>query len=106
MALVVISVGLMGLIQAAQLGEKTTAELRQKTAGYHVADQVMMQLYQRVDLKLGKHQGQELFNGEDYYWQAEMITTENPAINRIELIVATERQLNYAVAQLTGFKKQ
>ncbi len=105
-ALVVISVGLLGLIQAAQLGERTTTELRQKTAAYHVADQVMMLLYQNTGLQLGLHQGQELYAGQDYYWQAELLTTDNPAINRINLQVSLDRQFNYAVAQLSGFKKQ
>ena len=106
LALLVVSVGLIALVQSAQQGANTTTTLQQKTAAYHVADQVMLQLYQRADLSLGRHQGQELFAGQDFYWQAELTTTENNGINRIDLIVGKSRQLDYADAQLTGFKKR
>ncbi len=106
LALVIVSVGLMAMVQSAQTGAKVTTELRQKTNAYHVADQVMMMLYSQTDLRLGQHQGQELMAGQDYYWQAEMASTDNIHINRIDVIVSLDRQFDYAEAQLTGFKKR
>ena len=106
LALLIISVGLVALVQSAQTGAQTTTVLRDKTAAYHVADQVMMQLYQRTDLKTGNHQGQELFAGQDFYWQAELKTTDNEHINRIDLVVGLNRQLDYVDARLTGFTKR
>jgi len=106
LALLIISVGLVALVQSAQTGERTTTELREKTGAYHVADQVMMMLYQKNDLKIGMHQGQELFSGQDYYWQAELKTTDNVYINRIDLKVGLDRNFDYALARLTGFNKR
>ena len=103
LALFIISVGLVALVQSAQTGVKVTETLRDKTGAYHVADQVMLMLYQKSDLKLGRHQGQELFAGQDYYWQAELQSTDNNRINRIDLVVGLEREIDYAEAQLTGF---
>ena len=106
LALLIISVGLMALVQSAQTGALTTTALREKTAAYHVADQVMLQLYQKSDLQIGSHQGQELFAGQDFYWQAELKTTDNIHINRIDLVVGLARNLDYVEARLTGFTKR
>lgn len=106
LALLVVSLGLVALVQSAQQGATATATNQHKTAAYHVADQVMLQLYQRRDLSDGKHQGQETFGGQTYYWQAVLSNTDNERINRIDLVVGSDRQLDYADAQLTGFKKR
>lgn len=106
LALFIISVGLVALVQSAQTGVQTTTALRDKTAAYHVADQVMMLLYQKTELKTGSHQGQELFGGQNYYWRAELKHTDNSHINRIDLVVGLNRQLDYADARLTGFTKR
>lgn len=105
LAMVIVSVGLVALVQSAQTGGLTTTALREKTGAYHVADQVMLLLYQKSDLKVGSHQGQELFAGQDYYWQAELKTTDNIHINRIDLMVGLDRRLDYSDARLTGFTK-
>ena len=105
LALLVISVGLLALVQSAQTGAETTSILHEKTGAYHVADQVMLMLYQKTDLQLGSHEGQELFAGQDYYWRAELKTTDNIHINRIELMIGLDRKFDYAVARLTGFTK-
>lgn len=105
LALLIISIGLMALVQSAQTGAQTTTALRERTAAYHVADQVMLMLYQKIDLQIGTHQGQELFAGQDFYWQAELQTTDNIHINRIDLVVGKIRQLDYVEARLIGFTK-
>lgn len=106
LALLIISIGLVALVQSAQTGAQTTSALRDKTAAYHVADQVMLLLYQKADLQVGSHQGQELFAGQDFYWRADLQTTDNIHINRIDLVVGLERKLDYAEARLTGFTKR
>lgn len=106
LALLIISVGLVALVQSAQTGAQTTTALREKTGAYHVADQVMLLLYQKSDLQVGSHQGQELFAGQDYYWQAELKTTDNIHINRIDLVVGLDRDFDYAEARLIGFTKR
>lgn len=105
MALVVVSVGLMALVQSAQTGAQTSEALREKTAAYHVADQVMMQLYQAPNLSLGRHQGETEFAGMTFYWQAQLQTTDNNRINRLDLVVGLNRQLDHHAAQLKGFRK-
>ncbi|GJM05904.1 MAG: hypothetical protein DHS20C09_19000 [marine bacterium B5-7] len=106
MALIIISVGLMAVVQSAQTGVKAAEAYQIKSSAYHVADQVMLMLYQKPDLKMGQHQGQELLAGQDYYWQAELKATDNIHINRIDLIVSLNRKFDYAEATLTGFKKR
>ncbi len=106
LALLIISVGLVALVQSAQNGANVTTVLREQTGAYHVADQVMLMLYQKSDLKIGLHQGQELFRDQDFYWQAELKTTDNKHINRIELLVGLQKNLEYAQARLTGFTKR
>lgn len=105
LALLVISIGLIALVQSAQQGAITAETFQKKTAAYHVADQVMLQLYQKPDLRTGRHHGQELFAGKDYYWQADMSATDNNSINRIDLVIGLDRKLDYAEARLTGFKR-
>ncbi len=106
MALVIISVGLMALVQSAQTGAQTTTALQERTSAYHVADQVMMVLYQKPGLQIGTHRGEELFGGQRYYWQAELKTTDNNYINRIDLVVGLNRQLDHTQARLTGFRSR
>nr|WP_223789816.1 type II secretion system minor pseudopilin GspI [Marinicella sp. NBU2979] len=105
MALVVVSVGLMALVQSTQTGAQTATAMRDKTAAYHVADQVMMQLYQKPNLTLGLHRGEEVFAGQTFYWQAELKTTDNSRINRLEVMVGLTRRLEHSEAQLSGFRK-
>ena len=106
LALAVVSIGIMALVQSAQTGAQATTALKEKTAAYHVADQAMMSLYQKPGLQVGVHQGEQLFAGENYYWQAEVKTTENQYINRIDLVVGTNRRLDHYDASLTGFKQR
>ena len=106
LALLIISVGLVALVQSAQSGAQTSNALRDKTGAYHVADQVMLLLYQRPGLRLGNHQGQELFADQEYFWQAQLQTTDNIYINRIDLVVSLDRNFDYTQARLTGFTKR
>lgn len=105
MALLIISVGLVALVQSSQHSANTLEVARNKTAAFHVADQVMLQMYQKAGLQLGVHQGEQRFQGQTYYWQATLSATENPRINRLEVEVALERNFDYSEALLTGFKK-
>lgn len=105
MALIIISVGLVALVYSSRYSANTLEETRNKTAALHVADQVMMQLYERGDLQLGLHQGEQRFQGRIFYWQATLITTDNHYINRLEVKVGLDRDFDYAEAQLIGFKK-
>jgi len=106
LALLIISVGLMALVQSAQTGAQATTNLRVKTGAYHVADQVMWQLYRRSGLDVGTHQGQMTFADQEFHWRAELSHTDNNRIDRIDLMVGTDRQLDHAEARLTGFKKR
>lgn len=105
MALIIISVGLVALVQSSQNSANTLTVAKNQTAALHVADQVMLQLYQKANLTLGVHYGEQRFQGQTYYWQATLATTDNLRIHRLEIKVGLERSLDYAEAQLTGFKK-
>ncbi len=105
MALIIISVGLVALLQSSQHSANTLATAKDQTAALHVADQVMLQLYSRGDLRLGVHQGEQRFQGQIFYWQATLSATENVHINRLDVKVSLDRDFDYAEAQLIGFKK-
>lgn len=105
MALIIISVGLIALVQISQHSANTLTVARTQTAALHVADQVMMNMYQRAGLRLGDHFGEQRFQGQTYYWQATLSTTENNHIHRLDIKVALDRDFSYAEAQLSGFKK-
>ena len=105
MALIVISVGLVALVQSSQHSAFVLEEAKNKTAAYHVADQVMLKMYQVSGLSLGTHQGQQQFNGVTYFWQVNLSSTDNEGINRMEVVVSMDRKFDYAEAHLTGFKK-
>ncbi len=105
MALVIISVGLVALVQSSQHSANVLYEAKSKTAAYHVADQVMLKMYQVPGLSIGQHQGEQKFNGQVFYWQVELSSTENIHINRLDVKVSLDRSFSYAAAILTGFKK-
>jgi general secretion pathway protein I len=105
MALIIISVGLMALVQSTQFSANTLGSVKIKTSAYHVADQVLMSLYSTPDLNLGTHHGEHKFQSQTFYWQATLSKTENIHIDRLDVVVSLDRQLTYAEAQLTGFKK-
>lgn len=105
MALIVISVGLVALVQSSQYSAHVLQQAKTKTAAYHVADQVLLKMYQIPDLSIGRHQGEQKFEGTVYYWQASLATTENKYINRLDVRVFLDRKFDYAEATLTGFKQ-
>ncbi len=106
MALIVISVGLVALVQSSQHSAYVLEQAKSKSAAYHVADQVMLKMYQISNLTVGKHQGEQRFEGQVYFWQVNLSTTENIHINRLDVSVSLDRKFEYAEATLTGFKKR
>jgi ABC-type tungstate transport system permease subunit len=101
----VISVGLVALMQSSQYSAYVLEQAKTKTAAYHVADQVILNLYQVSGLRPGRHQGEKRFEGVNYYWQATLSATENNQINRLDVEVSLDRKFDYFEASLTGFKK-
>lgn len=105
MALIIISVGLVALVQVSHHNANTLTVAKTQTAALHVADQVMLNLYQTSGLRLGEHYGEQRFQGQTYYWKANLSTTENASIHRLDVKVGLQRDVSYAEAQLSGFKK-
>ena len=103
LALVIISVALVALVEAAGYAQKQTAELHQRQQALQVADQVLMQFYQRS--QVDDEQGSEQRNDQTFYWSIDVQKTENPQILRLDIRVGLTRQIDYALAQLSGFKK-
>lgn len=106
LALLVMGIGLAALVSAGQNSADALSKLTQKSDAFHVADQVMMQLYQRSGLQTGQHQGSQKFHSQDWYWRADVQSTDNPRIARIDLKVGMGRDFEFAEAQLFGFKSQ
>ena len=104
LALLVLAIALSALVHSGQLSAQTVVKLEQSSAGYHVADQSMMGLYQAQGLNPGRHQGEQYFEGQRWYWQADVENTDNPHIARINLRVSLDNRFSFVKAQLTGFK--
>jgi len=105
-ALLIISVGLVALIQVGATRASTVLTVEQKSMAYHIADSAMNELYGNRTLKLGRHDGSRKSQGQTWYWQADAESTDNPDIIRIDLKVSDKRTFDYAQAQLTGFKRR
>lgn len=104
LALLVLAIALGALVRSAQLGADTVSKLEQNNSAYHVADQALMGLYQVSGLSPGRHQGDQQFKDQRWYWQADVQSTENPRIAKINIQVSTDSKMTYVAAQLTGFK--
>ncbi|WP_154222198.1 type II secretion system minor pseudopilin GspI [Marinicella rhabdoformis] len=103
-ALLVLGIALAALVRTGQVSAETVTQLEQRSAAYHVADQALMGLYQANGLTTGRHQGEQLFNDQRWYWLADVENTENPRIAKITLKVGDDNKVSHALAQLVGFK--
>ena len=103
-ALLVLGIALAALVRTGQVSAETVTQLSQRSNAFHVADQAMMGLYQTNGLTTGRHQGEQLFNNQRWYWLADVENTENPQIAKITLKVGDDNKVNHALAQLVGFK--
>ncbi len=103
LALVVISVALVALVEAAGFSHKQIAELNQRQQAIQVADQILMQFYQRP--QVNDDSGRQQYNDQVYFWSVDVKNTDNPRILRIDVKVSLEADFDHALAQLSGFKK-
>jgi len=102
LALLIISVALVALVEAAGFAHKQTAELDQRQQALQVADQVLMQFYQRP--QVDDEQGSAQRKDQIYYWSVDVQNTDNQQILRMDVRVGLTRDIEYALAQLSGFK--
>ena len=106
LSLLVMGIALSALVHSGQVSSQTVSYLEHSSAAYHVADQTMMGLYQASGLTNGKHQGEQRFANQRWYWQATVENTDNPHIAKISLQVASDKSFDHVQAQLTGFTQQ
>ncbi len=104
LALLVLAIALSALVNAGQVSAQTVVKLERSSAAYHVADQSLMGLYQSQGLNPGRHQGEQYFKSQRWYWQADVENTDNPHIARITVRVSLDNKFGFVEAQLTGFK--
>lgn len=104
LAVLVLSLGLTAMIYAGQLTAATTERLEKTATAYHLANQLMLDLYQQPGVNSGYLRGKKHFVGYDWYWQAAIKNTDNINILRIDLKVSLDRKMDFSLAQLTGFK--
>lgn len=102
LALLIISVALVAMVEVAGTAQKQTAELDQRQQAYQVADQVLMQFYQRPVVT--DEQGSQQHKDQTYHWSVDVKNTDNPRILRLDVRVGLERDFKHALAQLSGFK--
>jgi general secretion pathway protein I len=104
LALIIVSVALVAVVQTSQSNANILQQARTQTAGLHVANQVLLRLYQEPTPVTGQMQGQQIIQDQVYYWQAEWQSTDNARIQRLDVSVSLDRNFVYLQAQLTGFK--
>ncbi len=102
LALVIISVALVALVEAAGFAQKQTIEITQRQHALQLADQVLMRYYQRPEVN--DQQGSEQRQDQTYYWSLDVKSTDNPEILRLDVRVGLTPDIDHALAQLSGFK--
>ncbi|MFV0543784.1 MAG: type II secretion system minor pseudopilin GspI [Marinicella pacifica] len=103
LALVVISVALVALVEAAGLAHQQTAQMAQRQQALQLADEMMMQFYQRA--QVNDEQGSKQRQDHTYYWSVDVSNTDNPRIIRLDVRVGMSRDFDYVLANLSGFKR-
>ena len=104
MALVIVSVALVAVVQSSQNSATTLQQARDQSAALQVANQVLMQMYQRPTPVTSEVQGQSRIQDRSFYWKVRWQSTDNARINRLDVSVSLDRDFAYLQAQLTGFK--
>lgn len=103
LALLIISVALVAMVEAAGFSQKQTADMALRQQALQVADETLMQFYRQP--QVNDAQGNVQRMDRTFYWAVDVRKTDNPRILRLDVRVGLERNIDYALARLSGFKR-
>ena len=105
-AMAVIAVGLAALITEAGNTTRTATELKLRTYAGWVASNALAEI--RLDpgwVDTGSKRGDELLAGHRWYWRADISSTEDENLRRIDIYVNDSQDMNDgSVVLLVGFE--
>lgn len=101
-ALVIFSVGIVGLIQLNTQSIKTVGSLENKTLAGIVADNVIVEA-RRKDLVLGERDGEETAKGRTFIWVQEVSKTEMENFYQI-IVKVKDRNTEQVLVERKAFR--
>lgn len=102
-ALAVVGIGLAALIGTAGHATRDAAALRDRTYAEWVAANAMTEIRLEQNFPdTGKRDGDEILGGQRWFWNAEISTTPDPDLRRIDVRVSLEKN-GGSIVLLSGF---
>lgn len=103
-ALAVLAIAMLAVIGSAGSATRTAAELRDETFAHWVAMNEMTALRIAPTWPaLGKQDGDAEMGGHKWHWRADVSTTSDPDLLRVDIDVSDAAQVDQSVSSLTGF---
>ena len=101
-AVAVLGVAMAAIMKASSEMTGNAVELRDRTLASWVASNVLTEL--RIDQawETGDRDGETRMAEHDWYWQAEIQTTPNAALRRVDIRVFSDPEQNRSVALLSA----
>jgi len=80
------------------------ARVQERTLGYWVATNALVSLrLNPAGAAVGSRSGEETMDGRRFLWRADVVTTPDPATNRVDVFVFRDLRDREAIASLIGF---
>jgi general secretion pathway protein I len=103
-ALLIVSLGMLGVIQAVGQAASSTSYLRDKTIAHWVAMNRITELrLQSAPPQLGESSGTVEMADREWRWSTVVVKTPVNTMSRIDVSVALKEDENYSLASVTGF---
>lgn len=102
-ALAVLAISLGAVIRVASHSTATVSQLRERTLAAWVASNAINELLLSASWPPpGNRQGSELMAGQAWYWQMQVVNTDDPELRRLEVSVSPTEQ-GESAATLVAF---
>lgn len=103
-ALLIVSLGMLGVIQAVGQAASSTSHLRDKTLAHWVAMNRITELrLQSSPPQLGDSSGTVEMAGREWRWTTVVVKTPVNSMSRIDVSVALKDDEDYSLTTVTGF---
>lgn len=101
-AVAVLGIALAAVIKASSEMTANAADLRDRTLANWVAGNVVTELHINRAWEAETHDGTAVMGDREWVWEAEISTTPNPALRRVDVRVFTDESADNPVALLSG----
>jgi len=103
-AMTLLAVSLGAALAAVTGSSDRLARVQERTLGYWVATNVLVSLrLNPASAAVGSRSGEETMDGRRFLWRADVVTTPDPATNRVDVFVFRDLRDREAIASLIGF---